>query len=84
MPPMRSPWPTTTDCSPNSVWPVRRRWAGVIGRGAGDGSLIAWHQLDVPGSSVLLDYDLRFVDRLAVAKRCGNRGNAAGGRLPDR
>ncbi len=41
---------------------------GVIGRGAADGSLIAWHQLDLPGSSVLIDYDLRFVDRLAVAR----------------
>ena len=45
---------------------------GVIGRGAGDDSLIAWHQLDVPGSSVLLDYDRRFVDRLAVAQAAAN------------
>ena len=45
---------------------------GVIGRGAGDEALIAWHQLDVPGSSVLADYDLRFADRHAVASAAVN------------
>ncbi len=45
---------------------------GVIGRGADDGTLIAWHQLDLPGSSVLADYDLRFADRLEVASAAAN------------
>jgi predicted RecB family nuclease len=45
---------------------------GVIGRGADDGTVIAWHQLDLPGASVLADYDLRFADRLAVASAAAN------------
>ena len=54
---------------------------GVIGRGSftdgagrpdqigneDDAAIIVWHDLDVPGSSVLQDYDRRFADRLAVA-----------------
>lgn len=58
---------------------------GVIGRGAalpvergrpdraGDHDLILWHTLDVPASSVLADYDVRFGDRLAVASAAANR-----------
>ncbi len=62
---------------------------GVIGRGgpavidpAGDGGtgpdgadadLVVWHRLDVPGASVLADYDVRFADRLAVAAAAANR-----------
>ena len=55
---------------------------GFGGPGDGDGSILLWHQLDQPGSSVLADYDRRFADRLAVA------GAAASGRpalaLPSR
>lgn len=54
---------------------------GVIGRGSftdgagradliggeDDAAQIVWHDLDNPGSSILLDYDRRFDDRLAVA-----------------
>ena len=45
---------------------------GVVGRGADDGTMIAWHQLDLPGASVLADYDVRFADRSAVAWAAAN------------
>ncbi|SDO52925.1 RecB family nuclease, putative, TM0106 family [Nakamurella panacisegetis] len=47
---------------------------GSGGPGAGDAGVLLWHQLDLPGGSVLADYDRRFADRLAVA------GAAAAGR----
>ena len=40
---------------------------GLGGPGEGDSSVVLWHRLDLPGSSVLTDYDRRFADRLAVA-----------------
>ncbi len=49
---------------------------GVIGRGGGDADIIVWHQLDVPGASVLSDYDLRFADRFAVATAAASGGPA--------
>ncbi|RIJ77875.1 TM0106 family RecB-like putative nuclease [Nakamurella silvestris] len=56
---------------------------GVIGKGNPGGEFhITWHRLDVPGSSVLQDYDLRFADRYAVAVAAATR--AAPLALPSR
>ncbi|HYN71740.1 MAG TPA: TM0106 family RecB-like putative nuclease [Nakamurella sp.] len=58
-------------------WASSTARGGVIGRGdPGDESLVVWHDLDLPGASVLDDYDRRFTDRLAVA------GAAASGAEP--
>ena len=58
-------------------WASSTARGGVIGRGdPGDEALVVWHDLDVPGGSVLADYDRRFADRLAVA------GAAASGAEP--
>ncbi len=49
----------------------------AAGRGdGGDAAVVVWYDLDVPGASVLADYDRRFADRLAVA------GAAASGAEP--
>ena len=55
---------------------------GFGGPGGGDGSVLLWHQLDLPGSSVLADYDRRFADRLAVASAAASGGPALA--LPSR
>lgn len=51
---------------------------GVTGvPGDGDAGIIVWHQLDLPGSSVLADYDLRFADRLLVAAAAASGSSLA-------
>jgi predicted RecB family nuclease len=69
---------------------------GVIGRGSftdgagradliggeDDAAIIVWHELDMPGSAVLDDYDRRFADRLAVAVAAVSGGPALA--LPSR
>ena len=47
---------------------------GEHSRGGDDGRTVVWHQLDVAGSSVLSDYDIRFSDRLAVASAAASGG----------
>jgi len=47
---------------------------GVADRMAGDAGILLWHQLEVPGASVLADYDLRFHDRLLVATAAASGG----------
>lgn len=55
---------------------------GFGGPGAGDGSILLWHQLDLPAGSVLADYDRRFADRLAVAAAAASEAPALA--LPSR
>ena len=49
-------------------WASSAARGGVVGRGdPGDEAIVVWYDLDLPGASVLAEYDRRFADRLEVA-----------------